>query len=98
MRKRGARTLAKVGRWGRDRLAGGGLILLYHRIANPSGQPEDLVSGFEVPLRQAGYERACTSIVGVARPLVPPLRMPRYWVGDWPGRALSSRIRRWLGG
>lgn len=47
-------------------------------------------------VRAAGFARACTTRKGVVRPTTNPFRLPRLYVGNWPGDEFARRLAPWL--
>lgn len=45
---------------------------------------------------RAGFVSACTTRAGVLRRSTNPFRLPRLYVGDWPGDEFERRLAPWL--
>jgi glycosyltransferase involved in cell wall biosynthesis/peptidoglycan/xylan/chitin deacetylase (PgdA/CDA1 family) len=54
-----------------------------------SGETVDLV-------RQAGFQRACTTVPGLVQPHTDPFRLPRVQVEDWDGEEFARRLEAWF--
>ncbi len=75
-----------------EKLTGGAVS----SFSYPFGEAHDASRDTVEVTRAAGFERACTNVVGTATPGADPLWLPRYWVEDWSGEQLWHRLRRWL--
>jgi peptidoglycan/xylan/chitin deacetylase (PgdA/CDA1 family) len=62
----------------------------------PFGQRSDYTAETSAIVREAGFECACTNIVGVALLGSDLFQLPRYWIRNWPGPKFSNKIRMWL--
>ena len=49
-------------------------------------------------VRDAGYERACTTRVGLVYPGMSRFRIPQFMVMDWDDGEFASCVTRWLAG
>ena len=54
-----------------------------------SGETVDLV-------RQAGFQRACTTVPALVQPHTDPFRVPRVQVEDWDGEEFARRLEAWF--
>lgn len=62
----------------------------------PFGGQLDVSATTVNAVREAGFERACTTRKGVVRPSTNPLRLPRLYVGDWSGDEFERHLAPWL--
>jgi peptidoglycan/xylan/chitin deacetylase (PgdA/CDA1 family) len=67
-------------------------------VAYPFGMPGSWDRRTERLVRSAGYQLACTNVVGIVRRRTPPHRLPRCQVWNHDAGDLRVRLRGWLAG
>lgn len=48
-------------------------------------------------VKEAGYERACTTMTGTVRKQTDPFKLPRFCVRDWDGDQFAKKLTEWFG-
>jgi peptidoglycan/xylan/chitin deacetylase (PgdA/CDA1 family) len=67
-------------------------------FAYPFGAAGEFDRASVAAVRDAGYERACTTSTGLVRPTTRRFRIPRFAVLDSDGETFARTVRRWLSG
>jgi peptidoglycan/xylan/chitin deacetylase (PgdA/CDA1 family) len=74
------------------RLAGS----LVRTFAYPYGRTEDYNRLTLRVLKKNGFEYACTTVPGVVTRWTSPLQLPRFTVGNWPGRVFKEKLAEFI--
>jgi peptidoglycan/xylan/chitin deacetylase (PgdA/CDA1 family) len=65
-------------------------------FAYPFGTASDFDDHTLEAVDAAGFELACTTVAGLARPGADPRALPRYFAGDWEPSYFRQQLRQWL--
>ena len=64
-------------------------------LAYPFGRRDDFDGWSVDAARSAGFDTACTTVPGTARPSTDPFRLPRRLVMDWGRARFRAQLERW---
>lgn len=62
----------------------------------PYGRAEDYTSQTRQVLRHTGFEYACTTVPRLVNRWTSPLQLPRFTVGNWPGRVFKEKLMEFI--
>jgi peptidoglycan/xylan/chitin deacetylase (PgdA/CDA1 family) len=65
-------------------------------FAYPFGTKDDFDQHTLDAVDAAGFELACTTVAGLARPGADRRTLPRHFVGDWEPSYFRLQLRQWL--
>jgi peptidoglycan/xylan/chitin deacetylase (PgdA/CDA1 family) len=65
-------------------------------FAYPYGYAGSFDATTRALVREAGYDRACTTVADRVKRRTDPYRIPRYQVQDWNGDAFVTTVESWL--